>query len=317
MYQQSALIFFSRKLFPGIKLFIVTAMLAVSCYSAAAASANTNSNGTNSKKIIADVKFWNANKTSSRQIYELAVLKATLDATQATHGKWKLIEDKTEYPAAEDEASIFRSKGFDIFATVAGNIKLANEKKIIIPIPLMKGLLGYRILIIRESDREKFAGITTAEQLQALRLGIPNTWADAGLFRRNGYPVVEKGSFDELFTRLRDKEFDYVSFGANEVDGVFNERAKAGGQLAMESSLLVYYPFPLVFYVNPANPALAERITSGLKIIGSNGVLDALFKLHYGKFIDDLKLKQRHVIALKNPMLPAEMADFKPSVLMD
>ncbi len=268
-----------------------------------------------SANLVREIKFWNANKTTSRQIYELEVLEAALKATRNRYGDWTLLEDKTDYPAAEDEASIFRVKGFDIFATVAGNLKLANEAKIIIPIPLMKGLLGYRILIIRESDREKFAAMTAAQQLKTLRLGIPNTWADAELFRYNGYSVVEKGSFDDLFVRLRDKEFDYVSFGANEVDGVFNGRAKLAGDLITESSLLLYYPFPLVFYVNPTNPLLAKRITSGLKTIARNGILDTLFKKHYGIFIDKLNLKNRHIIRLENPMLPQEMADFKPSVL--
>jgi hypothetical protein len=308
-----------------VKLLMATCMILVMSGCFAIASKNTTSKGalpkgatsvtTLANNSVTEIKFWNANKTTSRQIYELEILKATLIATEKTYGKWELTEDKTDYPAAEDEASIFRNKGFDVFATVAGNAKLANEKKIIIPLPLMKGLLGYRILIIRESDREKFAAIKTAGQLQKLRLGIPDTWADAGLFRYNGYSVIEKGSFDALFGRLRDNEFDYVSFGANEVEGVFSERAQAAGQLMIDPSLLVFYPFPLVFYVNPVNSALAERITFGLKVISSNGVLDALFNQHYGTYIDKLKLKHRHMISLKNPMLPTEMIDFKPDAL--
>lgn len=266
------------------------------------------------KAPITEISMWNGNKTESRQEYEREVLVAALAATNKTHGEWNLSIDNTNYPAAEDEASVFRTKGFDIFGTVAGNPKLANEKKILIPLPLMKGLLGYRILIIRAEDKEKFSAIKNAEALQKLQLGIPATWADAELFRKNGYPVVEKGSFDDLFTRLRKKEFDYVSFGANEVAGVFKDRAETVGQLAVDQSLLVYYPFPLVFYVSPDNKALAERVTQGLTAITANGELDKIFNRYFGKDLAQLRLKERQVITLTNPLLPKEMAGFKPGI---
>lgn len=263
---------------------------------------------------VTQVKLWNGNKTQSRQQYEREVLEAVLNATNASHGKWQLQEDLTDYPLAADEASVFRSKGFDIFGTVAGNTKLADEKKILIPLPLMKGLLGYRILIVRAADKEKFAAIKSTQQLQQLRLGIPSTWADAELFRQNGYKVEEKGSFDDLFTRLENNEFDYVSFGANEVAGVFAERAAKSGKLIVDSSLLVYYPFPLVFYVNPNNPELAKRVTEGLQAITANGELDKIFNDYFGAELTVLNLPGRTKITLKNPILPAEMADFKPSL---
>lgn len=260
------------------------------------------------------ITLWNGNKTASRQRYEREILEAALNATTAAHGNYQLQEDKTDYPLAADEASVFRSKGFDIFGTVAGNTKLANEKKILIPLPLMKGLLGYRILIIRAADKEKFVAIKSAQQLQQLRMGIPSTWADAELFRHNGYKVEEKGSFDDLFTRLENNEFDYVTFGANEVTDVFSERAAKSGKLIVESSLVVFYPFPLVFYVNPDSKALAARVTEGLQIISANGELDKIFNRYFAADLAAVNLPARAMIKLKNPILPAEMADFKPSL---
>lgn len=264
-------------------------------------------------KPAAVIKFWNGNKTASRQHYEREILDAVL-AASATKGAVTVAESRADYPLAEDEASVFRSKGFDIFGTVAGNQKLAHEQKILIPLPLMKGLLGYRILIIRKADAQKFAAIKSAGELKKLRMGIPSTWADAGLFRHNGYPVEEKGSFDDLFTRLENNEFDYVTFGANEVSGVFAERAAASGKLIIEPSLLVYYPFPLVFYVNPQQPALAERVTRGLQAIAGNGELDRIFNRYYGDLLAQLHVAKRTRITLENPILPEAMAGFTPGI---
>lgn len=262
---------------------------------------------------ITKIALWNGNKTSSRQVYEREVLEAALTATNTSHGKWTLEEDLTDFPRAEDEASVFR-KGADIFGTVAGNQKLANEEKILIPQPLMKGILGYRILIVRKEDAKKFAAIKSAAELKKLRMGIPSTWADAELFRHNGYPVVEKGNFDELFTRLENKEFDYVTFGANEVADVFSARAKASGRFIIEPELVVYYPFPLVFYVNPKNAPLAARVTQGLQTIAVNGELDRIFNRYYGATLAQLQLSKRTRITLENPILPAEMSGFRPSL---
>lgn len=281
-----------------------------SCAAMAGSEKPTNA----TKATSTTVKMWNGNKTESRQHYEREILEAALNATKTSHGEWQLQEDLTDYPLAADEASVFRSKGFDIFGTVAGNTKLADEKKILLPLPLMKGLLGYRILIIRAADKEKFAAIKSPAQLQKLRMGIPSTWADAELFRKNGYAVQERGSFDDLFTRLENNEFDYVTFGANEVTGVFNERAAKSGKLLIDSSLLVFYPFPLVFYVNPENKMLAARMTQGLQAISGNGELDKIFNRYFSADITAVNLPARTMITLKNPILPNEMADFKPSL---
>lgn len=303
----SAVAFFnSRHLIRGLLMSCLGISLAI--------AANTNAASAEVAAADATIKLWNGNKTASRQQYEREVLELALTASSKNAGDWALAEDLTDYPRAEDEASVFRSKGFDIFGTVAGNAKLANEEKILIPLPLMKGLLGHRILIIRAADKKKFAAIKTPAQLQQFTMGIPATWADAELFRQNGYPVVEKGSFDELFTRLENKEFDYVTFGANEVTGVFKERAAKSGKLMVESSLLVFYPFPLVFYVNPDNTALAQRVTQGLKIISKNGELDKIFNRYFAADLSAVDLPARTMITLENPILPAEMLGFKPSL---
>lgn len=272
---------------------------------------------TSSNPQMTTVKFWNGNKTTSRQAYERDVLQAALDATRKGYGEVPVVEDLTDYPDPADEAGVFRIKGFDVFGTVAGNPKLADENKILIPHPIMKGLLGYRILIIREADRATFADITSTVQLQQQRLGIPFSWADAELFRHNGYPVVEDGTFDDLFTRLLDQKFDYVSFGANEIESVYQERVSSLNGLSREDSLLLYYPFPLVFYVNPNNTELARRLDQGVQIIINNGELDKIFTKHYGNLVERLQLKERQLIQLDNSLLPKELMNYQSDLLRD
>ena len=41
-----------------------------------------------------------------------------------------------------------------------------------IPIPVRRGLLSYRLLLIKKSDREKFQGINTVSELKKLTIGL-------------------------------------------------------------------------------------------------------------------------------------------------
>ncbi|MFT5839695.1 MAG: hypothetical protein ACI9UT_002202 [Flavobacteriales bacterium] len=261
-----------------------------------------------------NVYFWNGNKSPARQSYETALLQACLKATDAEYGHANVRVDNTDYPRADDEANIFAS-GVDILVTVAGNVKFKNKQKRVIPQPITKGLLGYRLLLVRDESLVKFAQIKSPQQLQVLSIGIPETWADADLFRHNRYQVIEKGSLDDLFLLLKNGTFDYVALGVNEIEEVFKHRVVSIGGISIEPSLMLYYPFPLVFYINPSNPVLAERIDKGLELVITNGEHGSLFSHHHGDVAQRLHLRSRKIFTLTNPILPADMIDFSASLL--
>ena len=260
------------------------------------------------------MNFWNGNKSPIRQDYELDILHCLLTATEKEFGQFTLHNDVTDYPLAKDEGNVFNT-GTDILVTVAGNTKFAQHKKIVIPQAISKGLLGYRLLIIKQDKRDKFQQINTAKQMQQLTAGIPATWADADLFRANNYTVCEKGVFSEIFQRLKNNDCDYVALGANEIEQAFTDMAEPLGDLIIEPSLMLYYPFPLVFYLNPQQVELAARVKVGLQYIINNGQLDAIFQQYNSNIVDRLRLKQRKIFNLNNPILPQTMDNFSSSLL--
>lgn len=261
-----------------------------------------------------NVYFWNGNKSPARQTYETALLQACLKATNEEYGSIDMRVDDTDYPNADDEGNIFTS-GADILVTVAGNVKFKDKQKWVIPQPLTKGLLGYRLLLVADESLTKFAQINSPQQLQSLSIGIPETWADAALFRHNQYKVIERGTLDDLFVLLKNGTFDYVALGANEIEQIFQQQALPLGGISIEPSLMLYYPFPLVFYVNPNKPTLAERVSSGLKVIIHNGEFEKLFTEHYGQVAQRLHLQQRQIFTLTNSSLPTDMLNFEATLL--
>ena len=260
------------------------------------------------------IHFWNGNKTSARQAYETELLEACLSATAAEFGVSKLKIDNTDCPLAEDEGNVFDA-GTDILVTVAGNVKFKDKLKIMINRPLTKGLLGYRLLLVRDESLPRFCELNDTTELKTFAIGIPETWADAEIFRQNKYTVVEKGSIDDLFTQLKERAFDYTALGVNEIESAFEQRVEPLGGISIEPSLMLYYPFPLVFYVNHNASGLAARVHAGLNAICDNGEYQRIFAKHHGDVVNRLQLRQRRILVLENPLLPDELADFKPTLM--
>lgn len=252
------------------------------------------------------IRFWNGNKSKVRQSYELTLIQHVLATCDTEHAQATVIEDKTDYPRAEDEGAVFQ-KDIDLCVTVAGNRKFSQGSFIPIYTPLMSGLLGHRLLIIRESDAVVFSEIKTANQLKQKTVGIPATWADAQLFRDNQFKVSERGALEDLFPRLKQGECDYVALGANEAHSIFNDMAKDLGGLMLEKTLCLYYPFALVFYVSPSHPALAHSLETGLLALKENAQHQTLFNDFFGATLADARLHQRQQIQLENLALPRSM----------
>lgn len=255
------------------------------------------------------VDFWNGNRSEIRQDHEREILEAILEATFAEFGPWKIKESCEEYPG-DEESKAFSQKNHDVLVTIAGNQKFNDDEVIVINKPLAKNLLGYRVPIINQKDALKFPKISEAN-IKQLTQGIPETWSDANIFRHNGFNVSEEGTFDDIFHRLANDNFDYVTLGANEVKSIFENRASKIEGLIIEDELMFFYPFPLVFYVNPDQSELAMRLEKGLSIIEKNGTLDAIFDKYYGNLVEKLNLKNRQLIQLENPFIPAVFDDLK------
>ncbi|ASI94288.1 ABC transporter substrate-binding protein [Vibrio rotiferianus] len=256
------------------------------------------------------VQFWNGNKSTIRQQFEWKVLQLAL---QKIKPNLKLNNDVTDYPKAEQEGQVF-SQGTDVLVTVAGNKKFEQGSYLMLPQPLCRGLLGCRVLIIHKSRLNEFKALNEI-QLKQLSIGIPATWADADLFRTNQYHVIEQGSLEDRLLAVQNGESDYMALGANEAEAIVTQYAHLVPDLVVEPTLLLYYPFPLVFYCHPEQAGLLADIEQGLAQCKNSGELDTLFENTYGTDVRAVKLHQRRVFHLTNPILPSELAYYQSDLL--
>lgn len=192
-------------------------------------------------------------------------------------------------------------------------------------IPLMKGLLGYRVMIIHADNQAYFDGIDTFDELKEVSMGQGTRWADTQILEHNGLNVVKVNKFPSLFYMVDAGRFDAFPRGVNEPfaeveqwgkDGQWGEQ---GLELAVEKRLMLMYRMPFYMYTSKSRPQLAADIERGLNLAIADGGFDELF---FGSdMVQDVLQKanmgQRKVFPLDNPTLPEATPVDRPELWLD
>ncbi|WP_331351401.1 hypothetical protein [Cellvibrio sp. UBA7671] len=177
------------------------------------------------------------------------------------------------------QARLLRELNF-VSNSVAWSMSDDNRNSLLTPIriPLFKGLLGMRVLLIRKEDQLIFDKIKTLDDLGDFVAGQGAHWPDTKILRDNGLRVVTAMESKSLLKMLKGKRFDYFPRGV--VEAWYEASLKKDPSLAVEKNILLAYSSDLYFYVSADNQELAKRIEKGLKILIDNGEFDRYFYNH-------------------------------------
>ncbi|MBQ4889900.1 transporter substrate-binding domain-containing protein [Shewanella sp. MMG014] len=229
--------------------------------------------------------------------YHIELLKMALDKTAA------------EYPEARVQFTEQVTPGRGLKMLEQGEVNVAflasskQREKMFIPIkvPLLQGLLGYRLLYIHQDNQDKFKQVNSANQLShSFVAGFGSHWADLDVLRHNELPTQEVGTAKSLYRMLQAKRFDYFPRGVSEI---WAEKKRLGPDLPdliIEPNLALVYHLPMYVFVNKQNPELAERIEKGLQRAIVDLSFQELFLKYYSDAILKAKLPQRTIIHLEN-----------------
>ncbi|WP_374362634.1 substrate-binding periplasmic protein [Pseudoduganella danionis] len=178
---------------------------------------------------------------------------------------------------------------------------------IVIRIPLLKGLLGQRLLAIRPEAASRFAQVRTLDDLRRdFRLGQGHDWPDTAIQQAAGLKTVTSSSYDTLYPMLQARRFDAIPLGINEIDDELRKHSDV--DLMVEKNLALVYPAPVFFFVAPNKAALAARIENGLNRMLADGSFDAMFDKRWSKTLLSKNMKNRLIFQLANPLLSPETA---------
>jgi hypothetical protein len=171
-------------------------------------------------------------------------------------------------------------------------------------IPIDRGLMGWRVLLVRRTDLPRWAALQSVEALKNRVAGQGHDWPDTAILRANGLRVSTSSSYEALFRMLSSGRFDYFPRAVLEVDAelVGNRHPS----LAVVPNLMLYYPAAAYLFVSPRRPQLAELLRTGLEKAVADGSMQQLHRTYFGGLIKAYAVSRDRVLKLRNPLLPPE-----------
>ncbi|WP_341502671.1 transporter substrate-binding domain-containing protein [Gallaecimonas sp. GXIMD4217] len=226
------------------------------------------------------------------------LLRLALDNTSAEYGDYRIrLSEPMEQGRVVHELISGAKVQVGVFAPDPQRVK----ELLAVPVPVAKGLLGWRLCFIREHDQKRFDGIRSLADWRArgLTLGQHLHWPDTAILQANDLKVLTITRYQSLFLMLQVGRFDCFPRSALEIQ----DEARRHPELAIEKQLVLRYPLTLLYFVSPQYPELAERIEKGLQMARASGDFDRLFDRYFGPAATELNLKNRAVLELESPNL--------------
>ena len=234
--------------------------------------------------------------------YRWKLLELALAHTNDTKKPLQLVPF-TENVTQNRGISLLEAGDIDVIAL--GTNAEREAQLLPIKIDILRGIVGFRLLVIRAADQERITQMDDISLRKQLMFGLNSQWADLPIMRANGFSVVTSSDYENLFVMLAANRFDAFPRGLNEARRELDERKQNYPQLAIEKSKALYFPYPVYFWVNKNNVALAKRIELGLNRSLADGSFRKLFESYHAAEITALKKEKRKVMLLDNTILPA------------
>ncbi len=173
-------------------------------------------------------------------------------------------------------------------------------------VPLYKGLLGFRVLLVHRENKNLFHQVRTMTQLSRFSFGQGFGWSDTEIMRANGLTVVTANKYESLFHMTDGKRFDAYPRGIHEPWLEMENRPDLA--LAVDDSILLVYKMPFYLFVNPAKKELANALEQGLLAAIEDGSFDQFFysSSTVKMVLNRVNLDSRRVFRMDNPGLPEQ-----------
>lgn len=171
-------------------------------------------------------------------------------------------------------------------------------------IPIDRGLLGWRLLLVRRSELAQWRRVRSLADLRSRLAGQGHDWPDTTILRANGLQVGTSSGYDALFRMLSAGRVDYFPRSILEIDAEL-----AGGRhpdLAIAPDLMLRYPTAAYLFISPRRPDLAAELKQGLESAVADGTFQRLHREFFGHLIKAHPVPPDRVLHLSNPLLPPE-----------
>lgn len=239
-------------------------------------------------------------ETDQSSDYPLAILALALDQTGVNY---QLVPSDKYYSQGRNLSRLKDNREINIVWSMTDTQR--EEELLPIRIPIYKGLIGWRLFLIREDMQERFKYIQNLEQLLKLNPVQGSDWPDTKVLQANGFDTVTNIAYNTLFEMLSSAQGDFFPRSLSEiwyeVDTISTEN-----KLMIQPTLGIQYSAAMYFFVNKKNRPLANLINTGLEKAIANGEFDRLFSERHQTYIEKSQLNKRTFYQLDNTFLPLD-----------
>ena len=234
--------------------------------------------------------------------YTFKIIQLILNKSEAKYGPCDVRILRRDLPLRRMMLYLEKNELIDVISLTV------NQKRettlIPIKIPIAKGMVGFRVFIIRKGDQPRFSQINNLEDLRGFVAGQGKGWSDVEVLAQTGLRSVTTDNVPSLVNMLVAGRFDYYPRGARQL--IPELKIYEGLPVQVESKLVLSYPSMTALYVNPERQNLAQRLEYGLNIAIADGSVDKLFYTHptTSTALKKLNFEKRTIIKMCNPMIP-------------
>ncbi len=210
---------------------------------------------------------------------------------------------------AVDVMAILKDPGDDQFNLYAAGTSIDYETTALpIRVPLMRGLLGTRILAIPKDTQDKFLNVKKLSDFQGMTFLQGIGWGDIAILEGAGLGVKTDRK-EILYDLITDSAADAYPRGAVEILTERRKHAHLDYDIEKEIAL-IYDRFPFYFFTGKHNQELADIITQGFEKAYADGSFIRFFRTHpmIREIFVELNLEDRRLVRLENPNLTKETA---------
>ncbi len=210
----------------------------------------------------------------------------------------------TAYKLPQVRARLFLNTGkISIYWMI--NSKKRNEDFAPIKVGLTNGLIGVRILFIKNGDQPLYGKVKNLDDFRNLNLigGLGRGWYSVDVWKENGLKYKEHhGNWGDIFKMLPHRpDYDYFSRGVNEI----LQESKLHPRLVIEKRLTLIYDRDFRFYFSTVGDGTYKRhgtiIKGAMKKAQNSGLIARLVYKYWGDDYKTLDFDNRIKIKLKAP----------------
>jgi len=235
--------------------------------------------------------------------YEISVLKLALANANGDHSLVIV-----PYPNTTQERIIklLKTNPEDINVFFTANSPARDASLLRVNIPLTRGLLGYRVLVIKKSELPRYENINSLPDLRKLVIGSGLGWPENAVLKASGLTVIE-APYRNLWPMLVASRYDAFHRGIQEFSIELKQRANLN--LTTIPDVMITFPFDYFFFVSKDNPHLRDILLEGLTKAYKNGSFMKNFNEHPSIRLafEKGQIKQRKAIRIRNPFLAEDV----------